>query len=132
MKKLSFLLALILLTCNSFAQDNKLSFGLNLFPNISVPAPVSNSNAPYDNPSVGYNFNDPLYNWIKFSFSANVFAQYAVSERFKLNGGLGYMNIGTTSIASPQQGAWVYNGETPRVNQHHIEIPLTFDLYFGK
>lgn len=134
MKKLSALLIVFLFLGHySFSRDGKLKVGLNIFPNISVPFPVTNSNVPVNNPSVGYNLDDPLYNWTKFSFSATIFGQYAVSEKFKINAGIGYLNNGSTSIGkSQQQGAWVYNGETPTINQNHLEIPLTFDLYFGR
>ena len=88
MKKLCILL-LVLFTSTTFAQDKKLSFGLNLFPNLSVPFIVTNSNAPFSNPSIGDGFTTPAYSAEKFSYSANAFVLYAVSERFKLNGGIG-------------------------------------------
>lgn len=132
-KHLSILAGLFVVAFNVFSQDNKINFGVNLYPNISLPVPVSNSLAPTNNPSVGYHYTYPLYNWIKYSISGNALIRYNVSDKFKLNGGIGYMNNGSTSeMNAATEEALTVAIEKPTVNQHHIEMPLGFDLYLGK
>ena len=133
MKK-TLLVTLILITSSTFAQDKKLSFGLNLFPNLSVPFVVTNSTAPYTNPSIGQPLGSLVYDSYKFSYSANVYAQYEITKRFKLNAGLGYMNNGSsTELSSQAANALPFGPITlPTYNQHHLEIPLNFQLYFSK
>lgn len=129
MKKFSLLL-LLLFALNAFSQNKKVRIGVNLFPNLSVPFIVTNSTAPVTNPSIGYGYTTPLYSKEKFSFSGNVFVQLQLSNRFKVNVGLGYMNNGNRTAPNGNVATLVVL-ETPTLNQHHVEVPIAFQLYFG-
>jgi hypothetical protein len=128
--KNQFVTILILLLSSVSAQDSKFSFGVNLFPNLSVPFYVSNSSAPVDNDVFGGVIDN------KYSFSSNVFTEFKATEKFIVSLGVGYFNNGETvpveqltfGVPDPSQptSARFYS------NHHSLEVPLLLKYYFSK
>ncbi|MFT6746571.1 MAG: hypothetical protein ACJAZ2_000912 [Glaciecola sp.] len=119
------------------AQENKWSFGMNLFPNYSIGFLVTNSNV---NPTSSF---APIVSSIgryetgKISFAGNTFVEYAITEKLKISAGVGYLNNGVQSsfdnlIFGIPTGSDFPESIVIYHNHHNIEIPVLFKLYFGK
>lgn len=134
MKNLKLTILLLLTTRYLIAQetkDDKFTFGLNVYPNLSVGIITNNGSVPssVENAYKGYE------TW-KPSISSNIFVEYKIGEKSKLCFGLGYQNTGEKThlldltFAQPEpdlptQARFIYN-------YHNLELPLYYKRNFAK
>jgi len=126
MKKLFITVFLIFIsTSSSFAQGERLEFGISVFPNISQGLVFTD----LDKPDVVENLT-----W-KFSFAVQLFAEYRINERSLIGAGSGIQNTGSRlkkyEIVNPSVDP-AHDFFAQNYNNNNLEVPLYYKYKIGQ